>query len=72
MIIDVHTHLNNYYEEKTISIQQRIDELLESMQFNKVDIALILTSYRVSENRPSTRAVVEATRDMILFEEGSP
>jgi uncharacterized protein len=64
MIIDVHTHLNNYYDEKTISIQQRLDELQESMRFNKVDIALILTSFTVNENRPSTRAVVEATRDM--------
>jgi len=64
MIIDVHVHLNNYYEEKTVSIQQRLDELLESMNYNKVDISLILTSYRVNENRPSTRAVVEATRDM--------
>lgn len=63
MIIDVHVHLNNYYEEKTISIQQRLDELQESMSYNKVDIALILTSFRVNENRPSTRAVVEATRD---------
>jgi hypothetical protein len=34
------------------------------MDRSKVDYALVLTSYKVTEHRPSTRQVVEATRDL--------
>jgi hypothetical protein len=34
------------------------------MKRNRVDAALVLTSYKVSAGRPSTRDVVAATRDM--------
>ncbi len=64
MIIDVHVHLNNYHEEKVRSISECLDTLQVSMDRNKVDYALVLTSYKVTENRPSTRQVVEATRDL--------
>ncbi len=64
MIIDVHTHLNNYHEEKVVSIQQCLDELQESMTYNKVDHAFILTSYKVNEHRPATRDVVRATEHL--------
>jgi len=64
MIIDVHTHLNNYHEEKVASVTECLDKLQESMDRNNVDYALILTSYKVSEHRPGTRQVIEATRDM--------
>jgi len=61
MIIDVHTHLNNYDEAKTVPLPARFDELQESMRFSDVDYALILTSYKVDPHRPSTRDVVELT-----------
>jgi len=61
MIIDVHTHLNNYHEDKAVSISECLDQLQESMTFNKVDCALVLTSYKVTEHRPATREVVRAT-----------
>jgi len=61
MIIDVHTHLNNYDETRQAPVEKCLDELHASMAYNKVDIALVLTSYVVNEHRPSTRAVVEAT-----------
>lgn len=61
MIIDVHTHLNNYHESEVRSIDRCLDNLHESMDANGVDYALVLTSYKVTENRPSTRQVVEAT-----------
>lgn len=60
MIIDVHTHLNNYHEETVVSIEQCLEQLQESMAHSKVDHALILTSYKVNEHRPSTADVVKA------------
>jgi predicted TIM-barrel fold metal-dependent hydrolase len=60
MIIDVHTHLNNYHEERVRSIDECLDNLLGDMQQNKVDYALILTSYKVTEHRPPTCDVVKA------------
>jgi predicted TIM-barrel fold metal-dependent hydrolase len=64
MIIDVHTHLNNYHEEAVVSVEACLAKLQESMERNQVDYALILTSYKVTEHRPSTRKVVEAIRDI--------
>lgn len=64
MIIDVHTHLNNYHEETLVNVQERLDKLQEAMERNQVDVSLILTSYKISEHRPSTREVVLATRDL--------
>lgn len=65
MVIDVHTHLNSYDETKPAApLQQRLDELQESIAFNQVDCALILTSYKVDSYRPSTREVIELTRDL--------
>jgi uncharacterized protein len=63
MIIDVHTHLNNYHEEKQVSVNDCLDNLTESMERNGVDVALVLTSYKVNEHRPPISKVVEATRD---------
>lgn len=63
MIIDIHTHLNNYDESRSVTLKTMLGELKESMTFNKVDHACVLTSYVVNEHRPSTRDVVEATAD---------
>ncbi len=63
MVIDVHTHLNNYHEDKITSVQECLDRLQTSMEQNKVDYALVLTSYKVNEHRPGIRQVVEVTRD---------
>jgi predicted TIM-barrel fold metal-dependent hydrolase len=60
MIIDVHTHINNYHEEKVVSLEACLDKLSESMSANNVDYSLVLTSYKVNEHRPSTSKVVEA------------
>jgi len=61
MIIDVHTHLNNYDETHTVSVKEMLAELKESMASNGVDHACVITSYKVNEHRPSVRDVVEAT-----------
>jgi predicted TIM-barrel fold metal-dependent hydrolase len=63
MIIDCHVHLNNYHEDTVESIDARLEELERSMRRNRVDQAMILTSYKVSPGRPSTQRVAEAIRD---------
>ena len=57
MIIDCHTHLNDYDPEHTSSLSDRVSRLEESMSRNGVDYALVLTSYAVNEHRPSTADV---------------
>lgn len=64
MIIDVHTHLNNYHEERVVSIEACLDNLQQAMQEAGVDYSLVLSSYKVTEHRPPTREVVRATRDL--------
>jgi len=64
MIIDVHTHLNNYDESQVVPLEQRLEQLQESMRFNKVDHVLVLTSYKVNSHRPSTREVVLLTQGL--------
>ncbi|PXX26465.1 amidohydrolase family protein [Arenibacter sp. ARW7G5Y1] len=60
MIIDVHTHINNYHEDRVVSLEECLNLLTETMQENKVDYSLVLSSYKVNEHRPSTKKVVEA------------
>ncbi|MEQ8785786.1 MAG: TatD family hydrolase [Pirellulaceae bacterium] len=60
MIIDVHTHLNNYHEERVASIEECLDNLQQAMVDNGVDVALVLSSYKVTPHRPPTRDVVRA------------
>jgi hypothetical protein len=62
MIIDVHTHLNNYHEDRVTSITESLDLLSKTMKENNVDYSLVLSSYKVNEHRPSTKQVVEAVK----------
>lgn len=62
MIIDVHTHINNYHEDRVVSLEDCLNLLNENMAENKIDYALVLTSYKVNEHRPSTTKVVEAIK----------
>jgi predicted TIM-barrel fold metal-dependent hydrolase len=64
MIIDCHTHVNHYEDETVEALPGMLDRLQLTMRRNRVDAALILTSYKVVPGRPSTRAVVEATRHL--------
>ncbi len=61
MIIDSHVHLNNYHDEEADGLLQNLETLRRTMRRNRVDVALILTSYKENPGRPSTRAVLEAT-----------
>lgn len=60
MIIDCHTHLNNYHDDTVESLPACIQRLQLDMRRNRIDIALVLTSYKVTPGRPSTQAAVEA------------
>ena len=64
MIIDCHTHINNYHNEDVESLQACLDDLKTQMRRNRVDVSLILTSYKVTPGRPSTKDVVNATRGL--------
>ncbi|MEO8681461.1 MAG: amidohydrolase family protein [Vicinamibacterales bacterium] len=64
MIIDCHTHLNNYEDETVPALPVCLDRLQTAMRRNRIDVALVLTSYKVVPGRPSTRAVVEVTRHL--------
>lgn len=64
MIVDCHVHLNNYENDTAPTLDRCLDELTRTMRRNRVDLALVLTSYKVTPGRPSTRAVVEALRDI--------
>jgi uncharacterized protein len=63
MIVDCHTHLNNYHDEAVDDLPGSVEKLLRTMRRNRVDAAIALTSYKVTPGRPSTRAVVDAVRD---------
>ena len=64
MIVDCHTHVNHYEDESVEALPTDLVRLQSAMRRHRVDAALILTSYKVSPGRPSTRAVVEATRNL--------
>jgi predicted TIM-barrel fold metal-dependent hydrolase len=63
MIVDCHVHLNNYHEDAVETLDECIESLNRAMRLNRVDLAVILTSYKVTPGRPSTARVVEALRD---------
>jgi len=64
MIIDCHTHVNLYEDESAEALPLCVERLQTAMRRNRVQQAIILTSYKVSPGRPSARAVVEATRHL--------
>lgn len=64
MIVDCHTHVNHYADESVEALPGCLEKLLLAMRRNRVDAALILTSYKTLPGRPTTRAVVEATRHL--------
>jgi hypothetical protein len=62
-VIDCHVHLNHYADESQDRLSHSLGDLLTTMRRNRVDAAIILTSYKDVPGRPSTRAVVEAVKD---------
>ena len=64
MIIDAHTHLNNYHNEDEAKLPECLGNLQREMRRNRIDYAMVLTSYKVLPGRPPTRDVIAATRDL--------
>jgi len=63
MIVDCHVHLNNYDVDDVPTLDACLDKLELAMRRNRIDQALVLTSYTVTPGRPATRTVVAAVRD---------
>jgi len=59
MLIDCHVHLNNYHTGSSVPTKQNCDELFAKMDERGVDHAVVLTSYKVSADRPSVEEVLE-------------
>jgi hypothetical protein len=62
MIVDCHVHVNNYHEDAVETLAGCLDQLNRAMRVNRVDLAVILTSYMVTPGRPALSQVVAATR----------
>lgn len=59
MIIDCHTHLNRYEEGQPASLEERYRLMKAEMERHGIDYALILTSYKDNEDRPSLTQVLD-------------
>lgn len=63
LIIDCHVHINQYELVKSVpSLEDRVDVLQKEMISNNVDYALILSSYKANEQRPSTERIIDAIK----------
>ncbi len=63
MIVDCHVHLNNYDVHDVPTLGPCIEKLELTMRRNRIDMAVVLTSYTVTPGRPSTRDVLNAIRN---------
>ncbi len=58
MLIDCHVHLNNYHAGQLVPTAEHCAELFAKMDERGVDHAVVLTSYRVSADRPGVEEVL--------------
>jgi uncharacterized protein len=63
-IIDCHVHLNKYDKirsqtRKFMLLEDRLDKLLETMNKNNINYSIVISSYKVDENRPSTSQIID-------------
>ena len=58
MLIDCHVHLNNYHSGQIVPTAEHCKELFAKMDERGVDHAVVLTSYRVSADRPGVEEVL--------------
>jgi hypothetical protein len=63
VIVDCHTHLNRYFDEQPTSLDERYAQLRSEMDANRIDFALVLSSYKVNEDRPSTAEILRLVED---------
>jgi predicted TIM-barrel fold metal-dependent hydrolase len=58
--IDCHVHLNSYNDSKG-SIDDSLVELLQSMDGCDIDASIVISSYKVNKDRPSTDKIIGIT-----------
>jgi uncharacterized protein len=63
VIIDCHTHLNEYDETRPTTLESRISKLMESMDEAGIDHAVVLSSYTANDLRPHIDELVQAVGD---------
>jgi len=61
-IIDCHVHLNHYEGTRYLPLEERKELLLHTMQDGNVDHSIILSSYKVNPDRPSTEELIEISK----------
>jgi predicted TIM-barrel fold metal-dependent hydrolase len=66
-VIDCHVHLNNYdqinkTEKNSLSLEQRLDSLIQSMHNSNIGYCIVLSSYKVDADRPSTSDIIDVTK----------
>ena len=59
LIIDAHVHLNNYHESTRRPTKDNAQDLFDKMAEIGVDHAVVITSYRVDQDRPSAEELAE-------------
>ena len=62
--VDCHVHVNhypNYGNDGKNTLDEKINALVRSMATHNIDYSLILSSYRVNQNRPSTSQIIKHT-----------
>lgn len=63
MIIDCHVHLNRYEEDEPARLEDRYRRLKDEMAQHGVDYAFVLSSYKVTENRPAVSQLLDVIGD---------
>lgn len=58
-IIDCHVHLNGYRESEPFNIGSELKKLLRYMKFCNVEVAVVLSSYKVTSHRPSVEGLLK-------------
>lgn len=62
-VIDCHVHLNHYEGTPFKSLEERVQDLVDTMHSSMVNYAIVLSSYMVNEDRPSVAKLLEATKN---------
>ena len=62
LVIDCHTHLNRYTPDAPATLAERYASLRAEMETHGIGYALVLSSYAVTPERPSTRDILEVVR----------
>lgn len=58
-LVDCHVHLNNYHEGRAVPTQENCNRLFKQMEKHGIDHAVVITSYKVSCDRPSVTEVLQ-------------